>query len=113
MLVNLIKRDRGDGRRGRRRSCSIQIRSRRDGPDTIRVEVRDAGAGFQDPERALDPFFTTKPQEMGMGLAILPFDCRIAWRPSRTTNNETRGATVTFVLPLSTDGAHELDRQSR
>ncbi|MGL4961403.1 MAG: trifunctional serine/threonine-protein kinase/ATP-binding protein/sensor histidine kinase [Inquilinus sp.] len=49
---------------------SIQIRSRRDGPDTIRVEVRDAGAGFKDPERALEPFFTTKPQGMGMGLVI-------------------------------------------
>ena len=49
---------------------ALQIRSRRDGLDAIRIEVRDAGTGFKDAERALEPFFTTKPNGMGMGLAI-------------------------------------------
>ena len=80
---------------------ALQIHSCRDGPDAIRVEVRDAGTGFKDAERAFEPFFTTKPNGMGMGLAI----CRsiIESHGGRlwTADNETRGATVAFTLPLA------------
>ncbi|MGK9235503.1 PAS domain-containing protein, partial [Inquilinus limosus] len=79
---------------------ALQIRSRRDGPDTIRVEVRDAGPGFRDPERVFEPFFTTKQHGMGMGLAI----CRSIIESHRgrlwTADNEPCGATVIFTLPL-------------
>ncbi|WP_395676687.1 PAS domain-containing protein [Inquilinus sp.] len=79
---------------------ALQIRSCRDGSDTIRVEVRDAGTGFEDAERVFEPFFTTKPHGMGMGLAI----CRsiIESHGGRlwTADNEPRGATVAFTLPL-------------
>jgi len=102
VLVNLIRNgiEAMDGMADGARA--IQIRSCRDGPETIRVEVRDAGPGFKDPERALEPFVTTKPQGMGMGLAI----CRsiIESHGGRlwAANNEDRGATVTFTLPLTT-----------
>lgn len=80
---------------------ALQIRSRRDGPDAIRVEVRDAGTGFKDPERVFEPFFTTKQDGMGMGLPI----CRsiIESHGGRlwTANNEPQGATVAFTLPLA------------
>jgi PAS domain S-box-containing protein len=80
---------------------ALQIRSRRDGPDAIRVEVRDAGTGFKDPERVFEPFFTTKQDGMGMGLPI----CRsiIESHGGRlwTANSEPRGATVAFTLPLA------------
>jgi hypothetical protein len=86
----------------------LAIRSRRDGSDAIHVEVRDAGAGFQDADRALEPFFTTKPRGIGMGLAI----CRsiIESHGGRlwTTNNDAGGATVAFALPLA---AQELVRE--
>ncbi len=79
----------------------IKIRSYRDGHDAIRVEVRDDGTGFKDPQRVFEPFFTTKPHGMGMGLAI----CRsiIESHGGRlwTANNEPRGATVAFTLPLA------------
>lgn len=79
----------------------IKIRSYRDGPDAIRVEVRDDGTGFKDPQRVFEPFFTTKPHGMGMGLAI----CRsiIESHGGRlwTANNEPHGATVAFTLPLA------------
>ena len=82
----------------------LAIGSRSDGLDAIHVEVRDAGAGFQDVERALEPFFTTKPRGMGMGLAI----CRsiIESHGGRlwTTNNDARGVTVAFALPLAASG---------
>ncbi len=80
---------------------AIKIRSYRDGPDAIRVEVRDDGTGFKDPQRVFEPFFTTKAHGMGMGLAI----CRsiIESHGGRlwTANNEPRGATVAFTLPLA------------
>jgi C4-dicarboxylate-specific signal transduction histidine kinase len=84
---------------------ALQIRSRRDGSDAIRIEVRDAGTGFKDPERVFEPFFTTKQDGMGMGLPI----CRsiIESHGGRlwTADNEPRGATVAFTLPLGASEA--------
>jgi PAS domain S-box-containing protein len=83
------------------RERALQIRSLRDGVDSIRIEVRDEGAGFKDATRAFDPFFTTKPNGMGMGLAI----CRsiIESHGGRlwAANNDTCGATVAFTLRLA------------
>lgn len=81
---------------------ALQIRSCRDGNDAIRVEVSDAGTGFQDAELVFEPFFTTKRHGMGMGLTI----CRsiIESHGGRlwVKNNEALGATVAFTLPLAT-----------
>jgi PAS domain S-box-containing protein len=78
----------------------IRIRSVRDGADTIRVEVRDLGAGVKEPERIFEPFFSTKKDGMGMGLAV----CRsiIEAHDGRlwVTDNEPRGATLAFTLPI-------------
>jgi PAS domain S-box-containing protein len=80
---------------------ALRIRSCRDRLGAIRVEVRDAGTGFKDVERAFEPFFTTKQNGMGMGLTI----CRsiIESHGGRlwTAKNETSGATVGFTLPLA------------
>ena len=84
---------------------ALQISSLRDGIGSIRIEVRDAGTGFEDAERVFQPFFTTKQHGMGMGLAI----CRsiIESHGGRLwmANNETRGATVAFTLPLEASEA--------
>jgi C4-dicarboxylate-specific signal transduction histidine kinase len=68
--------------------------------DAIRVEIRDAGAGVQDPDRVFEPFFTTKTNGMGMGLAI----CRsiIESHDGRlwAFNNKPHGATFAFTLPI-------------
>jgi PAS domain S-box-containing protein len=101
VLVNLIRNgiEAMDGQIDGARA--LQIRSRRDGADAIRIEVRDAGMGFTDAERVFEPFFTTKQHGMGMGLAI----CRsiIESHGGRlwAANNETHGATVAFTLPLT------------
>ena len=80
---------------------SFQIRSCRRRPDAIRVEVRDAGTGFKDAERAFEPFFTTKPHGMGMGLAICRSIVESHGGRLWTVNQQTRGATVAFRLPLA------------
>jgi PAS domain S-box-containing protein len=44
--------------------------SRREGKDAITIDVRDSGTGIVQPERIFEPFYTTKSDGMGMGLAI-------------------------------------------
>lgn len=83
----------------------IRLRAARDGDDTIRVEVRDLGAGIAQPERIFEPFFTTKENGMGMGLAI----CRsiIEAHDGRlwAAGNEPRGTVFAFTLPLQASNA--------
>jgi PAS domain S-box-containing protein len=80
---------------------TLQIRSCRDGLEAIRVEVRDAGTGLEDAERAFEPFFTTKHSGMGMGLAICRSIVESHGGRLWAANNETRGATVSFTLRLA------------
>ena len=84
---------------------ALQICSHRDGLDTIRIEVRDAGTGFKDAERVFEPFFTTKQHGMGMGLAICRSIIELHGGRLWMANNETRGATVAFTLPLEASEA--------
>jgi PAS domain S-box-containing protein len=71
------------------------------GDDAVLVEVRDSGAGLdaRAPERIFDAFYTTKPEGMGMGLAISrsiieAHDGRL-W----ATPNDDHGTTFQFVVP--------------
>jgi signal transduction histidine kinase len=80
---------------------SLRIASRRQNDGTIEVEVRDRGCGLSDPERIFEAFYTTKPDGMGMGLAIcrsiVEAHCGRIW----AANVETGGACLTFSLPAS------------
>lgn len=50
----------------------VVIRSRREGPNEVHVSVQDTGLGIRPEiaERIFDPFFSTKPQGIGMGLSV-------------------------------------------
>jgi PAS domain S-box-containing protein len=80
----------------------LLISSGPDGPKGVVVVVRDSGAGLDSKslERLFEPFYTTKPQGMGMGLAI----CRsiIETHDGRlwATANRDRGASFHFTLPI-------------
>lgn len=54
-------------------SGRIALRTRANGPDGIRVEVEDDGPGIppETAERMFEPFFTTRADGTGMGLAIV------------------------------------------
>jgi PAS domain S-box-containing protein len=54
------------------RPRELLVRSRQEEPDHVLVAVRDTGVGIdrQNLERIFDPFYTTKSQGMGIGLAI-------------------------------------------
>lgn len=70
--------------------------------DTVQTEVSDRGPGIEVPERIFDPFYTTKAEGMGMGLAI----CRsiIESHGGRlwAEKNEPTGAKFIFTLPAET-----------
>ena len=68
LIVNAIEAMSEIGQRRR----ELTIVSATDGPDAVRVEVRDTGTGL-DPERAaqlFEPFYTTKAEGLGIGLSI-------------------------------------------
>src|SRR5262249_53558377 len=50
----------------------LRVRSRADESDGVRITVEDSGVGIDPKSTALifDTFYTTKPQGMGIGLAI-------------------------------------------
>ncbi|RUV63902.1 PAS domain S-box protein [Mesorhizobium sp. M5C.F.Ca.IN.020.29.1.1] len=85
------------------RSLRIVSRSQNDG--TVEVEVRDSGRGLSDPERIFEAFYTTKPDGMGMGLAI----CHSIVEAHRgrlwAENVETGGASITFSFPILAGGS--------
>jgi two-component system sensor kinase FixL len=69
---------------------------------TVRFSVTDRGPGVAAGliDAVFEPFVTSKPQGLGLGLAI----CRsiIAAHGGRiwAANNSSRGATFSFVLPI-------------
>jgi signal transduction histidine kinase len=73
--------------------------------DCLLVAVRDSGPGFapQTAERIFDPFYTTKPTGLGMGLSIC--SSIIAAHGGRlwASANLPRGAVVQFTLPVHPD----------
>lgn len=80
---------------------SLRIVSRRQNDGTVEVEVRDRGRGLSNPELIFEAFYTTKPDGMGMGLAIcrsiVEAHCGRLW----AENDETGGASISFSLPTS------------
>jgi signal transduction histidine kinase len=67
------------------------------------LEVEDTGPGFADVNRALDPFYTTKPvgKGTGLGLSICYGIIKEHDGEIRLENTRPHGARVTVELPLS------------
>jgi signal transduction histidine kinase len=67
----------------------------------VEVAIRDAGPGLRagTHELVFDPFYSTKPTGMGMGLSIVRSIIRLHDGSISAINNPTGGATFRFVLP--------------
>ena len=72
-------------------------------PGRVRVSVKDAGSGLPAhvTSRLFEPFFSTKSSGMGMGLPIARSIVEAHGGTISACNNPVRGATFSFVLPLS------------
>ena len=84
----------------------LKVQARQAGP-RLEVRIADTGAGISPEElkRIHEPFYTTKQEGFGLGLAI----CRsILWESAgeMTVDSQIgRGTTVTVVVPVAGEGA--------
>ncbi len=81
----------------------LTIGTRRCEEQTIEVFVRDRGRGISEQEmkRIFEPFYTTKPEGMGMGLAISRSIIQAHEGRLWVSANEDRGCTFHFTLPIT------------
>jgi signal transduction histidine kinase len=97
LIVNAIQSMSGveDGNR------ELHISSVSIGPKGVCVAVRDTGHGLR-PEglpRLFEPFYTTKPDGMGMGLSICRSIIEAHGGRLWATKCEPRGALFQFTIP--------------
>jgi PAS domain S-box-containing protein len=73
---------------------------------TVKVSVTDLGTGIEEHniERLFDPFYTTKPEGMGMGLSITRTIVSAHGGTISAANNPQGGATFFFSLPAYQGG---------
>ena len=101
VLLNLIMNamDAMDGLPAAERRIVVSTRVSDD--SVVEVEVRDFGIGLprDRPEKIFDHFFTTKPEGMGMGLAIVRSIIETHGGTITAANAPDGGARVTVCLP--------------
>jgi signal transduction histidine kinase len=78
----------------------IDLSTTRDG-DVVCIRVSDRGAGLPEtPERVFEPFYTTKREGLGMGLAISRSIIAAHGGTLKAEANAGRGATFSVCLPI-------------
>src|SRR5215472_6706796 len=89
------------------RTLELRIRSAIHDPNQVLVAVADSGAGI-DPQvmgRIFEPFYTTKPQGIGMGLAISRSIIEAHGGRLWAEPNTAHGATLQCTLPAHIESA--------
>jgi len=82
-------------------SRELLISTEEDGANGVRIAVRDWGPGLkpESVDRLFDPFYTTKPDGMGMGLSICRSIIEAHGGRVWATTNAPQGAAFQFTLP--------------
>ena len=80
---------------------------RADPPASVVVAVEDSGVGIDeaDLDHVFHAFYTTKPEGLGMGLAIARSIVEAHGGRLEARNNPERGATFSFTLPAVKEGS--------
>ncbi len=99
ILLNLFNNS-SDALEGVAGSKQISIRAYPSGTRAV-IEVEDSGPGFGNLNRALDPFYTTKPvgKGTGLGLSVCYGIVKERGGDLRIENVQPHGARVTIELP--------------
>jgi two-component system, LuxR family, sensor kinase FixL len=81
----------------------LTIRTAQPDPDWVEVTVQDAGPGISAEilGRIYEPFFSTKPDGLGMGLSICRSIAEAHGGRLEASNNPSQGATFVFALPVA------------
>jgi C4-dicarboxylate-specific signal transduction histidine kinase len=82
---------------------TLVIQARKHGTDAVLVRMRDSGKGLepQERKRVFDPFYTTKPDGLGMGLAISRTIVEAHGGRLWASANDDCGETFQFTLPIA------------
>ena len=83
----------------------LSVMTDQDEADNVRIAVSDSGEGLDaaNLERVFDAFFTTKPDGMGMGLAISRTIIESHGGRLWATSNSPKGAVFQFTLPTKAE----------
>jgi two-component system NtrC family sensor kinase len=108
ILLNLFKNS-SDALEGFAGNKRISIRAYQSGARAV-IEVEDSGPGFSNLNRALEPFFTTKPagEGTGLGLSVCYGIVKQRGGALRIENLSPLGARVTVELPIAEAVASQL-----
>lgn len=89
------------------RARDVLISTRFDDDDCVHVSVTDAGVGLgpQGADRIFDPFYTTKPLGMGIGLSVSRSIVESHRGRLSATSNDGPGATFEFCIPRTFEDA--------
>jgi signal transduction histidine kinase len=89
------------------RPRQLVIRSCQDEAHQVLISVTDCGVGIsaENADRLFNPFFTTKPSGMGMGLSICRSIIEAHGGRMSAANNVGPGARFQFTLPLHQEDA--------
>ena len=101
LIINAIEAMSGVGENPR----EVLVGSEKDESQGVRVAVRDSGPGL-DPESVnhiFAAFYTTKPQGLGMGLAISRSIVEAHGGSLWATANAPNGAAFQFTLPVGSE----------
>lgn len=110
VLINLIRNAMEAMRECRRRE--LAVRAKRNGEGHVMVEVADTGPGISEDiaARLFEPFVTSKPNGMGIGLSISRRIIEAHGGSLTASRNSEGGATFRIDLPTEADEASHADR---
>ena len=85
----------------RRQSGTVYIFASVKDDNTVTVKIRDKGVGIEDIKQAMQPLFTTSPEEerAGLGFAVMQSFCDRV----RVKSAPGKGTTVTLIKKIGAD----------
>ena len=100
LMLNAFSAMSGTGLDGARR---LVVRTNSIDESNVLVEVQDSGTGIaaEKLESIFDPFITSKPEGLGMGLSICRSIIERHGGKISAANNPDRGATFSITLPVT------------
>jgi len=101
VILNLILNSAAAMRNSPSGQRKIILRTAMPDGRTVNASVTDFGTGIDENniERLFEPFYTTKPDGLGMGLSISQTIIKAHGGTMEARNNREGGATFAFTLP--------------